>query len=235
VTVVCGNLFAQKKIVVATDASWPPMESLSSEKHIVGVDIDIMNAIAKAQRLDIEYRNVSWEAIFSTLQDGQADAIISGVTILDSRTKTMDFSIPYLSMPQVIVVQKKATGIVSMKDLHAKRIGLLKGSRSDRWFQDTATSSKWIAVEYESTDPMFYNLIAGKVDALIIDKVLAESWVKNPEDSNKIKIAGRTDLVENYGIVVKKGNQRLLKAINDGITVIRNSGLLNTLTKTIMQ
>ena len=64
------------KIRIATDAAFPPMEFVDENKEIVGFDIDMMNAIAEAQGLEIEYKNTAWDGIFAGLDTGDYDAIL---------------------------------------------------------------------------------------------------------------------------------------------------------------
>lgn len=76
-----------KKIVIATDATWPPMEYIDANKNIVGFDIDMLNAAAKEGGFEVEFKNQAWEGIFAGLAAGKYDAIVSSVTITDERKK----------------------------------------------------------------------------------------------------------------------------------------------------
>jgi ABC-type amino acid transport substrate-binding protein len=229
----CGS--AQTRVVVGTDPTFPPMESLDSNGKIVGIDIDIMNEIAKAAKLTIEYKNIPWDAIFQSIQQESVDAIISSITILDSRKTSMDFSVPYILMPQVIVVQKERTGIDTIKDLYNKRVGVLTGSKTIRKMKEQETDAKWKIVEYSSSDEFFYGLIRDRVDAILVDLVLADAWKVNTEDNKKIKVVGQTEYFEDWAIAVKKGNQKLLKKINSGIEEIRKSGSLDSIIRPVIQ
>ena len=99
-----------KTYVVATDAAFPPMEFVDANKNIVGFDIDLMNAIAKAMGFEVEYKNTAWDGIFAGLESGDYDAIISAVTIRDDRKAKYDFSEPYINAGQAIVVMADDTG-----------------------------------------------------------------------------------------------------------------------------
>jgi ABC-type amino acid transport substrate-binding protein len=226
---------AQTKIVVGTDATFPPMESKDANGNIVGIDIDIMNEIGKTERMTIEYQNIPWDAIFSKVQQGSVDAIISSITILDWRKMNMDFSLPYISSPQVIVVKKGTTGIETTNDLYNKRVGVLKGSKANRQMQDKASDAKWVITEYSNTDEFYYGLVGGRVDAIILDKAVAENWEKDPVDSRNIAVVGTTEYTEDSAIAVKKGNQSLLKKINAGIEKMRKSGLLDSMIRPVVQ
>src|SRR5690554_291700 len=81
-----------RTLVVATDATWPPMEYINTDQEIVGFDIDFMNAVADAAGFNVEFQNTAWDGIFAGLANGDYDAVISSVTITDERKRTMDFS-----------------------------------------------------------------------------------------------------------------------------------------------
>jgi ABC-type amino acid transport substrate-binding protein len=235
IVILFGCRPAITRVVVGTDPTFPPMESLDANGKIVGIDIDVMNEIAKAGKMTIEYKNIPWDVMFSSIQQGSVDAIISSITILDLRKMSMDFSVPYISMPQVIVVQKTKTGIDTMKDLYNKRVGVLSGSKTIKKMKEQESDAKWIITEYSSTDEFFYGLVGDRVDAILIDKVIAEAWEENTEDNKKIKVVGPTEYFEDFAIAVKKGNQSLLKKINSGIEGIRKSGLLDSMVKPVVQ
>ena len=80
------------KFVIATDATWPPMEFVNEQKKIVGFDIDLMNAAAKEGGFTVVFKNTAWDGIFAGLEAGKYDAVMSSVTITEERKKTMDFS-----------------------------------------------------------------------------------------------------------------------------------------------
>jgi ABC-type amino acid transport substrate-binding protein len=235
IAILFGCRPTQNRIVVGTDPTFPPMESLDANGKIVGIDIEIMNEIGKVERMTIEYQNIPWDAIFSRVQQGSVDAIISSITILDWRKMSMDFSLPYISMPQVIVVKKGTTGIETMNDLYSKRVGVLKGSKTIKQMLEQASDAKWTIAEYSSTDEFYYGLVGDRVDAILIDRVVAQAWKENPEDSKMIRVVGTTEYVEDWAVAVKKGNQSLLKKINAGIEQIRKSGLLDSMIRPVIQ
>ena len=102
----CGA--SSNKIVVATDATWPPMEYVDENREIVGYDIDLMKAIAEEAGLEVEFKNVAWDGIFAGLAAGEYDAVISSVTITDERRENYDFSDPYINAGQIVVVDAGA-------------------------------------------------------------------------------------------------------------------------------
>jgi len=116
------------KITIATDATWPPMEMVDTNKNIVGFDIDLMNAAAKAGGFTVEFKNTAWDGIFAGLENGKYDAVMSSVTITDERKKTMDFSLPYINAGQILVVKNETQGVTKLDDLKGKTVGAQIGT-----------------------------------------------------------------------------------------------------------
>jgi ABC-type amino acid transport substrate-binding protein len=117
-----------RKIVVATDATWPPMEMVDENKNIVGFDIDLLTAAANAAGFVVEFKNTAWDGIFAGLEAGKYDAVISSVTITEERQKTMDFSTPYINAGQILVVKSDSTNVTTLADLKGKTVGAQIGT-----------------------------------------------------------------------------------------------------------
>ena len=120
--VACGPK-QPSKIIIASDATFPPMEMVDENKAIVGFDVDLMNAAAKAGGFAVEFKNTAWDGIFAGLDAGKYDAVMSSVTITDDRKKTMDFSVPYINAGQVVVVKSEVNNVTVLADLKGKTVG----------------------------------------------------------------------------------------------------------------
>jgi ABC-type amino acid transport substrate-binding protein len=95
-------------LYVGTNAEFPPMEYISGTE-IVGLDIDLMDALALEMEVTVVYTNVAWTEVFSGLIEGRYDAAISTLTVTPERQEIVDFSLPYLEtdgMPIAIAVQE---------------------------------------------------------------------------------------------------------------------------------
>ena len=125
---LCASLAnaAEKPLIVASDATWPPIEMLDENKNVVGYSIDYLKAVAKEAGLNVEFRNTAWDGIFAALESRQADIIASSVTITDKRKKAMGFSDPYCEIRQAVVVS--TTGPQNLKGLDGQ-----EGRRPDRY------------------------------------------------------------------------------------------------------
>lgn len=214
------------KIVVATDATWPPMEYVDENKNIVGFDIDLMNAIAKEAGLEIEYRNVAWDGIFAGLAAGEYDAVISSVTITDERRAQYDFSEPYINAGQIVVVQA-GSDITGPGALGGRTVGAQIGTTGAFAVQDMAGVT---LKEYDEIGLAFEDLVAGRIDAVVCDTpVAADFALQRDEYRAALKIVGDSFTEEYYGILVQKGNADLLAKINEGLTAVQDKGIDNEL------
>lgn len=207
-----------KTITVATDAAWPPMEMVDANKQIVGYDIDFLNAVAKEAGFKVTFKNTAWDGIFAGLEAGQYDAIISSVTITEERKAKYDFSAPYISAGQILVVPKaeKATKLADMK---GKKVGAQIGTTGAMEIKKVA------GVELKTYDEVglaFEDMAAGRVSDVVCDEPTAVIYaLQKKEYSAKFKVVGKPFTKEAYGIVVKKGNKELLAMINKGIAAVK--------------
>jgi polar amino acid transport system substrate-binding protein len=227
-----GSVSAQKKgrsITVATDATWPPMEMVDTNKSIVGFDIDFMKAVAKEASLDVVFKNTAWDGIFGGLEAGKYDAIISSVTITDERKKQYDFSEPYINIGQILVVPKTAKNVKSLSDMKGKKVGAQIGTTG------AFEVKKVNGVEPKSYDEVglaFEDMAAGRISGVVCDEPTAANYaLQRAEYKEKFQIVGETFTKESYGIVVKKGNKELLDLLNKGISAVKSKGIDGQLKK----
>jgi polar amino acid transport system substrate-binding protein len=215
------------KIRIATDATWPPFEYVNTDTNkIVGFDIDLMNAIAKKQNLDIEFVNVAWDPLLAGMAQGTYDAAISSITITTDRQKDMLFSNPYYAAGQIIVVAKNNTAITGKGTLKGK-VGVQLGTTGD------IEASKIAGVDVKKYDEIglaFQDLMNGQIDAVVCDNPVAAGYVV--KNADKIKTAGAAFTDEFYGIAVAKGKDDLLKKINAGLKAVLDEGIIKTLETT---
>ncbi len=228
--VFCGFLFAegtketsgQLHIVIATDATWPPMEMIDANKQIVGFDIDLMKAIAREGGFTYKFKNTAWDGIFAGLAAGKYDAVMSSVTITDERKKKMDFSIPYINAGQVLVIRAETTGVKTLKDLAGKTVGTQIGTTG----AFAVAKVKSIKLKtYDEIGLAFEDLYNKRIEGVVADTPVAANYaLQNKNYRGKLKIAGKPFTEEYYGIAVNKGNTKVLDAINKGLKKVLDSG-----------
>lgn len=220
-------LGAQRTLVVATDATFPPMEMVDRNKQIVGFDIDLLNAAAKEAGFKVEFKNTAWDGIFAGLPAGKYDAVISSVTITPERLKEYDFSEPYINAGQVLVVAKTLK-VNALSQMKGKKVGAQIGTTG-------AMEIKKAGIELKSYDEIglaFADLAAGRIQGVVIDTPVAADYaLQKAEYKEKLKIASQPFTQEQYGVVVKKGNKEVLDLINKGIKAVKAKGIDKELEK----
>ena len=220
------------KIVIATDATFPPMEMVDTSKAIVGFDIDLMNAAAKAGGFTVEFKNTAWDGIFAGLDNGNYDAVMSSVTITDERKKTMDFSMPYINAGQILVVRAETTGVETLDDLKGKKVGAQIGTTGAFEIDKVKDKDKITEKTYDEAGLAFADLANARIDGVVIDTPVAAQYaLQTAEYKGKLKIVGKPFTTEEYGIAVKKGNAQALDMINKGLDVVIKDGTVAKLSK----
>ena len=216
-----------QKIVFGSDATFPPMEFVDAQKNVVGFDIDMINAVAKAGGFEASVKNTAWDGIFAGLTAGDYDAVLSSVTITDERKGTMDFSTPYVNAGQVIIVPKSTTSVSKPDDLVGKKVGVQIGTTGDIAVAKIAKVTK---KTYDEIGLAVEDLSIGRLDAVVVDSPIAANYVlQNDKYKAKLQIVGAPFTEEFYGVAVKKGNSKVLDLVNKGLAAIQKDGTLDKL------
>ena len=215
---------AAKKITIASDAAFPPMEFVDTTKAIVGFDIDLIQAIAKDQKFEAEIKNTAWDGIFAGLEGGAYDAILSSVTITEDRKKNYDFSDPYFDANQAIVVRVDDATIATEADLAGKPVGAQIGTTGAIYVGDNLKEAT--LKQYDTADLAMMDLLNKQVEAVVIDTPVAANFALQAEQfKGKLKIASEIVTEEQYALTVQKGDPKgLLPLFNAGLANVKASG-----------
>ena len=219
VLAVAGTGCAGKKqLVMATNAEFPPYEYYEGEK-VVGIDADIAQAIAEEVGAELVIEDMAFDSILSAVATGKADMGLAGMTITEDRKTNADFSKPYATATQVIIV-KDGSSIETPDDLAGKNIGVQLGTTGDIYAEDIEDAT---IERYNKGFEAVQALLQDKIDAVIIDNEPAKVFVSQNEG---IHIVDEAFTYEEYAVAVKKGNTELLEKINSAIDKLQSSGKL---------
>jgi polar amino acid transport system substrate-binding protein len=216
-------------LTVGTNASYPPMEFVDDESgEIVGFDIDLMNEIAARLNAEAEFEDFpTFDAIFAALAGGDFDLVVSGVSITTERDAIIDFSEPYLTVGQVVVVQAgndAITGIDTLAD--AELVGVQGGTTAEQAILDAGVTEEQIR-RYDTIGLAFQDLASGEVDAVVADGPTAAVFAE--QFAGSIRVAGEPFTAENYGIALREGDDELTAALNAALAELKADGTLATL------
>ena len=225
----CGakNASDAQVLKFGTNAEFPPFEFVSNEGGVIGefdgIDMAMAKQIAEDNGMTAEVNNMEFDSLLVALQNGKLDAVIAGMTVTDERKEAVDFSEPYYTATQVMIV-KEDSAIAAAADIADKKIAVIQGYTGETVVKD-------MGYQYEAfkkgTDAIM-ELINGKTDVVVIDKATAEKYIK---DNEGIKIVedGEAFEDEKYAVAVAKGNTELLEKINASIEKMVNDGTVNEL------
>ena len=217
-----------KVYVVGTDAAYAPFESQNQKGEIVGLTIDVVNAVAKKAGIEVKFVNTPWEGIFNALAQGDRDMIASSVTITDERKQTMNFTEPYFDAVQLIAV-KADSKIASFADLKKRKVGVQTGTTGDEAVTKLMGKTSTLIKRYESTPLALKELEAGGVDAVVADNGVVINYVTNNAGAKFKTVSDKAFAPEQYGFAVKKGNAELLGKLNSGLAAIKADGSYATI------
>ncbi|MBT9385143.1 transporter substrate-binding domain-containing protein [Pseudooceanicola sp. CBS1P-1] len=222
---------------IATDATFPPFESLDADGKLVGYDIDLMTAVCKAAALACDIQPAAWDGMIPGLMQGKYDALISQLTVTDQRRKIIAFSDIY-SHPIFRFVARKDSGIdISPEGLAGKTIAVQTGTPMDKFV--TAEFPKAKIKRYDSGSATYLDLTGGRADVTIsYEAQIRYSFLKSPEGADYALTGPRytgedsPELGEGVAIALNKRDPELVKAVNAGLAKIREDGTLAALNKT---
>jgi polar amino acid transport system substrate-binding protein len=222
-TILLAHPALARTVVVAQDATWPPMEFLNENKEIIGFDTEFMRAVAKEAGFDLVFKNVAWDGIFAGLDAGQYDAVCSSVTITEQREQAMDFAIPYFKVRQALVVPKES-GAKTLEDMKGKTLGAQIGTTGYFAIKKTDGVN---AKSYDEIGLAIEDLFNGRIDGVVCDDPVAAQYaLQKAEYAAKLKIGAVLETGdEHYGIAVKRGNKELLDLLNKGIKAVQEKGI----------
>ena len=213
----------EKTFIIYSDNAFAPFEYLDTKTNeYVGVDMDIMKAVADDQGFKYEMHNEGFDAAMGAVQSGQADAMIAGMTIKPERKETFDFSEPYFEDGQVIVA-KKGTKI---EDLKGKSVAVKNGT-AGKDYAESVKDEYGFTINYYKDSPSMYQAVTTGVDVACFEDFSVIGYAIKTGEVDLEILNEEPFNVAGYGFAVKKGeNAELLEKFNAGLKNLQNSGKL---------
>lgn len=216
----CGK--KNEKLVMATNAEFPPYEYYEGDK-IVGIDAEIAGALAQELGMELQIEDMQFDSIIAAVQSGKADIGLAGMTVREDRLESVNFTDPYTTAAQVIIVRADST-IDTPEALEGATVGVQLGTTGDIYAEDI----KDVTIDrYNKGFEAVQALLQDKVDAVIIDREPAKVFV---EENEGLKIVDKEFTVEEYAIAVAKKNTELLDKLNAALGKLEESGKLKEIT-----
>ncbi len=217
-----------EKLVLATSADFPPYEYMDGSDY-AGIDIEVAGIIAEKLGRELVVENMNFNSVIDSVQAGKADIGMSGITVTDERKLSVNFSNPYTTAVQAIVVPANSP-IKSVDDLYADgaayKFGVQLSTTGDIYISDEISKEtlKGTVEQYTTGAEAVAALVAGKIDCVVIDNEPAKSFVKA---NDGLKVLETEYAVEDYAIALSKDNPELLEDVNEILDELKANGKLD--------
>lgn len=220
---ILDKIKKEGKLTIGTSADYPPFESLDKDNKIVGFDIDLANEVAKKLGVRLEITNIAFEGLIPALQAGKFDIMFAGVTITEERKQKVDFSVPYLSGGNAIVVHAdNKDPIQKLDDLKGKKVAVQLGSA-----QETMVS-KVQGIDVKRY-PLFTDAALAvstrQADAMVLHSTVAKAFAKQDP---KLKVVAELEPVDT-AVVFRKDTPELRDFVNGVIEEMKKDGRMDQL------
>ncbi len=225
-----------KKLVMATNAAFPPYEFVDDEGKYAGIDVEIAGLIATELGMELEIKDVDFGAILGGVQSGMYDIGMAGITVKPDRLEQVNFSNTYAKAKQVVIVKEDST-VKSFEEFYTAydeeenpsavadvKIGVQQDTTGHIYASDEPKNwgfGEDKVIAYKTGPDAVQGLLTGKVDAVIIDSEPAKAFVAQNEG---LKILDGAYADEEYAIAINKTNSELLEKVNAALKKFTDNG-----------
>lgn len=218
---------------VATSADYAPFEfhtMVDGKDKIVGADIDLVNAIADELGVKAEVSDMSFNTVLASLKEGKSDIAISAISATKERKEQFNFTDNYYNPPQVVIINKKNQDqFTSVAALKAKNVGAQKGSIQEDIVKTQLKDAKLVSIE--KVPNMVIEVNSGSLDAMVVEKTIAESYVEQNPDLMIANIDLKASADEAFAIALPKGSNELQTELNKIIKKLNDEGKIDEFVK----
>lgn len=220
---------AAQTIRFATEASYPPFESMDASNKIVGFDVDLANALCKEMEATCTFSNQSFDSLIPSLKFRRIDAVMAGMDITPEREKQVLFSSPYYDNSALFVGQKGKVADISA--LKGKKVGVQNGTTHQKFIMDK--HPEITTVPYDSYQNAKLDLQNGRIDAVFGDTAVVTEWLKAEPKLAPIgdKVTDKGYFGTGLGIAVRQGNTDLQAKFNTALAKVKQDGTYEAIYK----
>ena len=227
-TGVLDSIKESGKLVVGLSADYAPYEFHiieNGQDKIVGFDVSLAKEIADELDVELEIKEMDFDALITALPAGKVDMVISGMNPTEKRKKAVDFSdIYYTANHGILVRAEDADKYINFSDLDGLKVGAQLGSTQAELASTLIKDANLQLLS--NVNNLILELKSGKVDAVVMEVGVAQMAVKNnPELAVGKPVYEETD--SGNAIAIAKGNEDLVKIVNGVISRITEDGTMN--------
>jgi ABC-type amino acid transport substrate-binding protein len=223
-----------KSYIIATDTTFAPFEYTDENGNFVGIDVDLLAAIAKNQGFEYELQSLGFDAAMAAVESNQADAIIAGMSITEKRKEDYDFSDPYYDAG-VCCASKDGGDYPSLESLKGTTVAAKTATNGANWAESIKDQYQFTITYFDDSSLMYQDVLTGNSTACFEDFPVMSY---NVQQGNGLQIIAKDEeeFFTPYGFAVLKGqNPELLAAFNAGLAALRESDEYDTIINTYLK
>ncbi|MDX8550587.1 basic amino acid ABC transporter substrate-binding protein [Methanospirillum sp. J.3.6.1-F.2.7.3] len=202
---------------VGIDAAYQPFSMVGPDGKATGFDVDSMKWIAKDQGFEVEFIPIAWDGIIPALQASKIDLVYAGMTITDERKEKVNFSKPYWTVNQMVVVKEGSPITLDQVKNGSVIIGTQRGCTAAIWIDENLVNKSLMSAAnlklYDNTPLAVDDLVSGRIDAVMYDSTVMNDIIAG----KPVAKIGMVETNEDFGIAVRKDDTELLEKLNAGL------------------
>lgn len=212
----------QNTLRIATEGAYAPFNYTNADGSLGGFDVEIANALCAQMQVRCDVVAQDWDGIIPGLKAGKYDAIVAAMSVTPERQAQVDFTEPYFSNALVFLAKTDSRfDPGNASDLDHSSIAAQRSTISSQWMEQTYPQVELKL--YDTLNNAFLDLGAGRVDAMVSDKLPALEWL-NSDAAAGFEIKGNDiDINDNLAIAVRK-DDALKDELNDALSAIKANG-----------
>ena len=216
------NTVEAGKLIMSTNAAFPPYEMTTDDGGYAGIDVEIAQAISDKLGLELVIDDMEFDSALLAVQQGKSDIVMAGVSVTEDRLLVMDFSDTYTTAVQVVIVKEGSE--VTLDNLGDYMIGTQRGTTGNIYCTDDYGDDHVTA--YDNGATAVQALLNGQVDAVVIDNGPAKEFVAA---NAGLTILDTEYVTEEYAIGFAKGNTELVDAVNGALAELIADGTVQAI------
>ena len=227
----CQEKSSEDVLVVLTSSGYEPYEMIKPDGSLTGFDVELMEALAEVMGIKIEWKDVDFNGIIASLESGQNEVAIAGITPTAERAESVDFSNVYYNSEDGVknyLVFKNNLSYTSLEDLNGKVIGAQLGTIQAELLEAYAEEYNYTVEFRNSYAQIIQEIRLGSIDAVLVENLVADSILEVNTDFDKSILETSLDQLFGNAIAFTKGSQ-YVEAFNNALTTLEENGTLNTL------
>lgn len=221
---LCAAAAFGEDYTIATDTAFRPFVFTDKSGELVGIDVEILAAIAQDQGFTYSLEPMGWDASIAACQAGMKDGMIAGASITEERLASgWIFSDAYFNASQSMAVAQ-GVSITSFEELRGHSVSVKAGTLSKDYADSLAEQYGFKVVTYGSSLAVYMAVTGGECAACFDDTPALEDYILNGGVFLQL-VEGTANKGTDYGFVVfSPEKQELIDKFNAGLANIKASG-----------